>query len=656
MNLKPKMMLGIGVPLVIVFIIMGIVIDRLATDGLSSAAETSVYETSEHYANAINTMIRSSRMAVRGVAVNWNEEMPEGDALHRQLVELAKLDGVSGVYIGRPDGTYDASMELPAGWDPRTRGWYKDAAADPSKEVISDAYLSAAKGEPVITISRAIQKDGELVAVMGVNISLSAVHDMLKDVKVGETGSIFVLGASSEYIFHQKYTLKDERVAEMEGGKYKELAGKLMQGKPVSFVYNFEGLETYYAAAPVGKSGWTAVVRLPVEEANAAATHMTYALLAVCIVAIIVLLGITYYFLNSATTPISKLADVAARVAGGDLSTKIPQSTRTDEIGVLQNNNAKMLETMRSMVESTAKAAEQVSASSQELTASANQTAQASQSAAEAVVNIAEQCADQMQIVEGAEGIVSNMNESMQRALKAAEHATDAANSTQEATQDGIRVLNSVVEGVESLARGAVKVDEAVQMLYDGSKSIADINEVITDIAGQTKLLALNAAIEAARAGEQGRGFAVVADEVRKLAEQSESAASEISGVIQKNSSEIRQAFDLTKEQQAEVEKNVAQVKSAGEKFDRIAELVTSLSTEIHTLGEISAQGQQACDETVAEVGKIKDVSHSVQQRATDVSAVSEEQAASTEEIAAASHTLADLAQGLQDGVHKFKL
>lgn len=100
----------------------------------------------------------------------------------------------------------------------------------------------------------------------------------------------------------------------------------------------------------------------------------------------------------------------------------------------------------------------------------------------------------------------------------------------------------------------------------------------------------------------------------------------------------------------------VAQAKAAGEKFHDIMQRIADLNTEIAHIASIGETIQKECVETVKGVARVSEVAHNVQKKATDVSAVSEEQAASTEEIAAASHTLAELAEKLQAGVQKFRL
>ncbi|MDQ5908111.1 MAG: twitching motility protein PilJ [Pseudomonadota bacterium] len=63
-------------------------------------------------------------------------------------------------------------------------------------------------------------------------------------------------------------------------------------------------------------------------------------------------------------------------------------------------------------------------------------------------------------------------------------------------------------------------------------QEIADIVQLINDIADQTTILALNAAIQASAAGEAGRGFAVVTDEIQRLAERSNNATKRIQLLI----------------------------------------------------------------------------------------------------------------------------
>ncbi|MFC2740945.1 MAG: methyl-accepting chemotaxis protein, partial [Selenomonas sp.] len=434
------------------------------------------------------------------------------------------------------------------------------------------------------------------------------------------------------------------------------LAARFTSDEAQSFEAEFQGVDKFFRSEPIGTTGWHVVIEMPHAEAFQAAAHMSYAIFGISLAALVLLSGIVYYFLTGMISPIEILSETMGFIAKGDLTHKLAASDRADEIGVLQTSSSGMLATLRQMVENTSKAAEQVLASSEELTASSTQTANASQSAAEAVVDIAERAAEQSDIAEMANEVAHKMGEQTADIAKVVDDSTKVAETTAEATREGRAVLEKAVAGVDSLAANSVKVGEAVQSLYDGSKNIAEINEVITNIAGQTKLLALNAAIEAARAGEQGKGFAVVADEVRKLAEQSEQAAQEISAVIGKNAAQIKSAFSLTKAQDEEVKESVEEVRAADEKFESIAAAIRAMLEQVAKVGAITGTLEKDCRSTVDTVEKVSSLSHVVQQKATDVSAVSEEQAASAEEIAAASHTLAELAQQLKQGVSKFRL
>ena len=655
MKLKPKMLMGIGVPLLVVFIVMGVIIDMMASAGLREARIIAMAERSGHNAAVIDGNMLGKSEAVEVVAMNWADSMPEGKALEEAVSDLGNRPGIQLFYIGRPDGSYTSSGPLPAGYDPRTRDWYKSAAASDEVE-ISRVYQTASDHTNVVTLSRAVRKNGELLGVIGMNVSLEDLTGFLKEIKVGETGSLFVLGPDSEYIYHKKFTLADPPLSELDGGKYKELAARFTSDEAQSFEAEFQGVDKFFRSEPIGTTGWHVVIEMPHAEAFQAAAHMSYAIFGISLAALVLLSGIVYYFLTGMISPIEILSETMGFIAKGDLTHKLAASDRADEIGVLQTSSSEMVMTLRKMVEGTAKAADQVLTSSEALTASSTQTANASQSAAEAVVDIAERAAEQSDIAEMANEVAHKMGEQTADIAKVVDDSTKVAETTAEATREGRAVLEKAVAGVDSLAANSVKVGEAVQSLYDGSKNIAEINEVITNIAGQTKLLALNAAIEAARAGEQGKGFAVVADEVRKLAEQSEQAAQEISAVIGKNAAQIKSAFSLTKAQDEEVKESVEEVRAADEKFESIAAAIRAMLEQVAKVGAITGTLEKDCRSTVDTVEKVSSLSHAVQQKATDVSAVSEEQAASAEEIAAASHTLAELAQQLKQGVSKFRL
>ncbi len=163
---------------------------------------------------------------------------------------------------------------------------------------------------------------------------------------------------------------------------------------------------------------------------------------------------------------------------------------------------------------------------------------------------------------------------------------------------------------------------EAMELIKASSTQIAEILQVISEIAGQTNLLALNAAIEAARAGEHGLGFAVVADEVRKLAERSNQAAGEISSLIKESTQRVDEGAKLSEET-----------------GNALKEIIDGVEATVGKIGEIATAAVQQATSVEAVSTALQSISEVTEQAA----AGSEGMAASSEELGAQATSLRGL-------------
>ena len=204
--------------------------------------------------------------------------------------------------------------------------------------------------------------------------------------------------------------------------------------------------------------------------------------------------------------------------------------------------------------------------------------------------------------------------------------------STVKQSADHAGQANQLASAARSQAeQGGGVVDQAVSAMsaiHQSSKQIADIIGVIDEIAFQTNLLALNAAVEAARAGEQGRGFAVVAGEVRKLAQRSADAAKEIKGLITDSVAKIADGGKL--------------VEQSGQ---TLKEIVTAIKKVSDIVAEIDATARE-------QASGIEQVNKAILQ----MDQVTQQNAALVEQTAAASHSMGDQANELQNLMGFFKL
>ena len=317
------------------------------------------------------------------------------------------------------------------------------------------------------------------------------------------------------------------------------------------------------------------------------------------VLALAVLIPLTYLSVRSITRSLAQARDLAERIAGGDLS-RDTQALNHDEVGQLVTAMGRMQQSLRGLVRQVQDAAGNISTASSEIATGNHDLSQRTEQTA---ANL-EEAASSMEM----------LTSTVQQSAQASRQASDFASSAAEVAARGGAVVSQVVSTMDQITTS--------------SRKIADITGVIDSIAFQTNILALNAAVEAARAGEQGRGFAVVASEVRSLAQRSAGAAKEIKELIGSSVERVEDGSRL--------------VSQAGQTMTEIVGSVRRVSGIIH---EITASAAEQSD----------NIGH-ISQSVTQLDQMTQQNAALVEQSTAASESLREQARQLTRAVSQFKL
>lgn len=172
----------------------------------------------------------------------------------------------------------------------------------------------------------------------------------------------------------------------------------------------------------------------------------------------------------------------------------------------------------------------------------------------------------------------------------------------------------------------------------------------------QTNLLALNASIEAARAGESGRGFAVVASEVRKLSEAVQTSVEEITVITEDIQQESQGVVAELRTGVQETELGQEHVLASGQLFRTINESVEGMVGVISTMTYGLAGMQEASGRMNDFSQQISAVSEQSAASVEEVSASAEEQVSSMETISGNIQSLKELSEDLLTSIEKLKI
>lgn len=219
------------------------------------------------------------------------------------------------------------------------------------------------------------------------------------------------------------------------------------------------------------------------------------------------------------------------------------------------------------------------------------------------------------------------MTESIRGAIEladanAAVMANMAEDSARQAKESTVR-MEEMQRQAEEIESSGAELAAAMQLLKNKVDAVNSITQVIFNISNQTNLLALNASIESARAGEAGRGFAVVADQIRQLAEQTKQSTEKIAEITSQLTEEadvaatlVEKSVNATAEQKEIIVQNVQVFELVANQSDEVAVKAVDLDNEVARLRE-------ANDKIVESISQLSAVSEEVTantQQATELS------------------------------------
>ena len=494
----------------------------------------------EKYSAEINTWIENEKLLAAGTANSIESSGNiEEEAIQRVLDIFAEgRDELLNLYCGTKESDFIQSnreAEIPEGYDPVQRGWYQQAA-EKRDVIVTDPYWDVLTKQMCTTIAAPVYVNGELAAVIGLDVTLGTVTDLTGSIRYDEGVYGFLVDSSGQYVAHKNKEYEPSENAAVAVKDIMPALEELLSGKTsrVLQLTDYDGRLCYFAIAEITGSSWQLGVAAPAANARKSLVAMTAV---AAVMALIIIILVTVFMLGLIGRMLAPIK-MLKQFASGDFSENavgeksIPKEYK-DEAEQIKRATTEVKQQIRGIILNTKEEAGNITMIAE------------STSAKMAVLN----------------GNIAEMTDSTMQAMKRTAEAKKLADSIQITGQE----LGSAVENVTERAGEAAEQSNDIMgraekqfqaseesrqravILYEGSKSeletaiarsqrVSEINTLtdeILAISSQTNLLALNASIEAARAGEAGRGFSVVADEIRNLADNSKVAVDKIRKVTE---------------------------------------------------------------------------------------------------------------------------
>jgi methyl-accepting chemotaxis protein len=614
--------INIVVALGINFYISYTLLDKSQKERYSSKAET--------YQGDIDKWINQNVQIIDDVQTTL-ESLPElnPQQIQQYLTQATtKYEDALDIYFGYTTKEFiDGSGWVPdSDYDCTKRYWYMNAVKADTIYVSSPS-LDLSTKSMVVTVSAPVKRDGTLVGVVSMDLSIQVLLDSINEQSDNQDGIyLFLLDSDGNIIVHpnEDYLPKEESLTNAKD----ILDGVYVQDKnnnnDFRFIHDYDGVAKYIKFLTIDSSNWQLGIIVPDEVFKDGLTYLLKISIVIIVLAIIIVILAALFIGNRISEPIVNLTKAINRIKDFDLTkqnNKKYTSILSDktEIGTIARAVDSLRENLYSISVSLKSASNEIHHQSGNVKVSLDENINSIIGVTNTIGEISE--AIENEASDSQDGIekLDILSIEIAKATEAVEGLHVNSKDTASESIEGIKQIDNLSMNITNNSKAQKQVSNNISLLAEKSNSIGTISETISGIASQTNLLALNASIEAARAGDLGKGFSVVADEIKKLAEQTAQATNVIANII----TEIQAEVHNTKN-------NIDIVEASTEDCMKSMEVTHTVFQNINSSIEDMTQRVSTLSNAIKEINTNKD---KVVITFTDISSASEEISASTEEI-----------------------
>ncbi len=658
-SVKTKLIAGMTAVALVSTISIAVISNQVTQNILQDEVSNSTLQVTKQASKGLDYKINGVTSQLQLLANNVNftgfyqDELNSEFAFYLLEGTLKTNNDYENVYFAstKKDMLIAPKQQLPEGYDPTVRDWYKEAVNANGKMSYSEPYQDAITKKLVLTISHAVfDTNHQLVGVAAIDLNLADFSRSINDIKIGKKGYMAILGKSGNFITHPDAT----KVGSDQATKL-SLWDDLKKKNEGYSEYQSNGVDKFSAFTTNDETGWRFVSALDDAEITASANKIGN--IAWLLTAIFgVLSAISAYILSKRIAQnILLVKNALETAANGDFSARVAVNAK-DEFKELEhsfNHTMEQLSTSLQKVETTSKTVLETSA---HLSVMTQETNSALSEVSLAIGEIAQGAALQARNIHVSSEQMKELSKQLDDISHVTEDMSTASQLSMELSHQGLEKVTILTSKASETMTTTHEVAAIVNEVDDRMEEINAIIEVITNITDQTNLLSLNASIESARAGEHGRGFAVVANEVRSLADQSRASAVEIKRIVDSIKTVVKKAVEAMERTNTAVTEQDEAVSETKAIFN---EILTAIRELDQRAGDVqgSVKDSQTNKDTVSqEIESITAVSEQTAAATEEVSASSEEISATMSSFIQHANGLKELSMQLEEELKKFKL